>query len=279
VVCFTPQAYVETYQRGTETAKVVCAVQDGAEWLQGVVDTLRPDAVRILVSPHAIEHLTAAAQPVLGTATPELIAWLDQQAHTLKHATDGARQVLSAVAGLPIHRALDPTAVTEPRDRSVAYFTKRLPQVQYAAFQAGGYPIGAAALKARIRSWSRRDSRAAACTGRALTSIQWWHCAPWRAPTARLRSGRESARDFEPWLSSGVAPASGPLSDADADTGRSRPTEGRCIARTLPTRGALVYAAWRVSEPSYSRWMFGRSHTYRLIWPLSLTSTRRPIGS
>ena len=63
-------------------------MQDGAEWLQGVVDVLRPDAVRILVSPHAIEHLTAAAQPVLGTATPELIAWLDQQAHTLKHATD-----------------------------------------------------------------------------------------------------------------------------------------------------------------------------------------------
>jgi DNA-binding XRE family transcriptional regulator len=33
---FTAQAYVETYRRGTETAKVVCAVQDGAEWLQGL---------------------------------------------------------------------------------------------------------------------------------------------------------------------------------------------------------------------------------------------------
>jgi hypothetical protein len=29
---------VEAYQRGTESATIVCAVQDGAEWLQGLVD-------------------------------------------------------------------------------------------------------------------------------------------------------------------------------------------------------------------------------------------------
>src|SRR5206468_12357120 len=99
---FTQQVYVETYRRGTDTAKVVCAVQDGAEWEQGLVDLLRPDAVRILDFPHAIEPLTSAAQPVLGSGTPELNAWLDEQAHTLKHAADGVRQVLAAVAELPI---------------------------------------------------------------------------------------------------------------------------------------------------------------------------------
>ena len=45
---FTRQAYVEAHRRGIETAKVVCAVQDGAEWLQGLVDVLRPDAVRMI---------------------------------------------------------------------------------------------------------------------------------------------------------------------------------------------------------------------------------------
>jgi len=53
---FTRQAYVEAHRRGTETARVVCAVQDGAEWEQGLVDVLRTDAVRILDFPHAIEH-------------------------------------------------------------------------------------------------------------------------------------------------------------------------------------------------------------------------------
>jgi hypothetical protein len=90
---FTRHAYVEAHRRGTERATVVCAVQDGAEWEQGLVDVLRPDAVRILDFPHAVEHLTAAAEPVLGKAAPELHAWLDERAHTLKHATDGARQV------------------------------------------------------------------------------------------------------------------------------------------------------------------------------------------
>src|SRR5438045_3780072 len=116
---FIQGAYVEAHRRGTETAKAVCAVQDGAEWLQGLVDVLRPDAVRILDFQHAIEHLTAAAQPVLGSGTPELKVWLDEQAHTLKHAADGARQVLAAVAQLPIHRAADPTTALQARDRTL----------------------------------------------------------------------------------------------------------------------------------------------------------------
>jgi hypothetical protein len=92
--------------------------------------------------PHAIEHMTAAAQPVLGPATPELKAWRDEQAHTIKHAPDGVRQVLMALAKLPVQRAADPITASEVRDRTMAYLTKRLAHVQYSAFQAAGYPIG-----------------------------------------------------------------------------------------------------------------------------------------
>jgi hypothetical protein len=53
--------------------------------------------------PTCVEHLTAAAQPSLGSGTPTLTAWLDEHAHTLKHAADGARQVLAALARLPVH--------------------------------------------------------------------------------------------------------------------------------------------------------------------------------
>src|SRR5260370_986046 len=41
---FTGRAYGGAHRRGTETATVVCAVQDGAEWEQGLVDVLRADA-------------------------------------------------------------------------------------------------------------------------------------------------------------------------------------------------------------------------------------------
>jgi hypothetical protein len=201
---FTRQAYVEAYQRGTESAGDVCAVQDGAEWLQGLVDVLRPDAVRILDFPHAVEHLTAAAQPSLGIGTPTLTAWLDHQAHTLKHATDGARQVLAALARLPAHAAADPILAAEARDRAMAYFTKRLVQVQYAAFQAAGYPIGSGStesankvvvetrLKGSGMHWAREHVnplvalRTVACTDRWA---QVWPCI-----SARLRTEAEQRR-------------------------------------------------------------------------------------
>ena len=128
----------------------------GAEWLQGLVNVLRPDAVRILDFPHAIEHLTTAAQPVLGVGTPALTAWLDEQAHTLKHAVDGARQVLTAVGKLPVQLAVDPSAAAEARDRTVTYFTKRLAQVQYAAFQMAGYPIGSGSTESANKVWWSR---------------------------------------------------------------------------------------------------------------------------
>lgn len=62
-------ALVETYRRGTETAKTVCAVNDGAEWLQGFVDLHRPDAVRILDFSHAFGDIAQAGQAVYGEGT------------------------------------------------------------------------------------------------------------------------------------------------------------------------------------------------------------------
>jgi hypothetical protein len=215
VETFTRQAYVETYQRGTESARVVCAVQDGAEWLQGLVDVLRPDAVRILDFPHAVEHLTAAAQPVLGTGTPAFTAWLDQQAHTLKHAVDGARQVLTALARLPVHMAVDPIVAAEARDGALAYFTKRLVQVQYAAFQVAGYPIGSGStesankvvVEARLKGsgmhWARTNVnplvalRTVACTDR-WANVWPCICERLRADAEQHRQTRWRARHPKP---------------------------------------------------------------------------------
>lgn len=52
---FEELALVETHRRGLEQAQAACAVLDGAEWLQGLVDYHRPDAVRILDFAHAAE--------------------------------------------------------------------------------------------------------------------------------------------------------------------------------------------------------------------------------
>ncbi len=252
---FTRLAYVEAYRRGTETAGTVCAVQDGAEWLQGLVDVLRPDAVRILDFPHAVEHLTAAAAPVLGGGTPSVQAWLDQQAHTLKHAPDGARQVLGAVAHLAVETAPDPRAARTARDGALAYFTKRLAQVQYATFGAAGYPIGSGStesankvvVEARLKGsgmhWARGHVnplvalRTVACTDR------WTEA--WPRITARLRRDadrrrheRTQARHLAPPLAVTDEPPQGVVPASPAAVVLSPPAAPRpqTIVNGRPTR-------------------------------------------
>lgn len=54
---FGERATDELHRRGTTTAQTVAAITDGAGWCQGVIDLHRPDAVRMLDVPHALEHL------------------------------------------------------------------------------------------------------------------------------------------------------------------------------------------------------------------------------
>ena len=124
-------ALVETYRRGVGTALVVVAVMDGATWLQKFIDFHRPDAIRVLDFPHAVEYLTRASHEAHGAGTAATSEWIGTQAHALKH--DGPDPVLAALRTLP----------TGPlRDEALEYLMPRLPQLQYPTFRAAGYPIG-----------------------------------------------------------------------------------------------------------------------------------------
>jgi len=133
---FAELALTELHRRGIERAGRVCAVMDGAEWLQHFTDCYRPDAVRILDFPHAVEHLGTAAQAAFGAGTAEATEWLRYWRHELKHGDPD--RVLAAVRALPA-----PTEEARGvRDGVVSYLDKRRTQITYAQFQAAGYPIG-----------------------------------------------------------------------------------------------------------------------------------------
>jgi hypothetical protein len=83
-------ALVETHRRGTETAHTVCAVSDGAEWIQGFVDLHRPDAVRILDFPHALGYVAQAGHALYGEGTPAFTVWFATQRQTLKQGDPAA---------------------------------------------------------------------------------------------------------------------------------------------------------------------------------------------
>jgi hypothetical protein len=131
---FADLASVEIARRGVERAQAVCAVQDGAEWLQSFVDGHRHDAVRILDFAHAANYLGQIAEQGQQVGRPLPRGWMSVLLHQLKH--HGPRRVLKHLEGLECRRALPAIGET------LRYFRKRLAQLQYPQFQADGWPIG-----------------------------------------------------------------------------------------------------------------------------------------
>jgi hypothetical protein len=144
------QATLETHRRGTLGAGTVVAVQDGAEWLQGLVDLQCPAAVRILDFPHALGHLGTVAQAVFGTGSAQASEWLGLQAHTLRH--DDPAVVLADLADLAGAVRCGVQAASQPEavgviEACLAYLGRRVGQIQYRQFATQGYPIGSGSVE------------------------------------------------------------------------------------------------------------------------------------
>jgi hypothetical protein len=141
---FAEAALVETHRRGLERATEVCAVQDGAEWLQGLVDYHRADAVRILDFAHAAEYVNEIGQVVRAAGGRLPAKWLDGVLHRLKH--QGPHRVLTHLACLAA-RYPSPTM-----QEKLAYLQKREAHMQYptrSGQQAGPSARGASKVLTR----------------------------------------------------------------------------------------------------------------------------------
>jgi hypothetical protein len=140
VESFEEAALVETHRRGLEKATAVCAVQDGAQWLPGVVDYHRKDAVRILDVAHAAEHLSEMGNVAIAEGLVLADDGLTKELQELKH--HGPKQVLVDLRALvALH-----SDVKELSDH-LAYLEKREAHRQYPTFQAAGWPIGSGCVE------------------------------------------------------------------------------------------------------------------------------------
>jgi hypothetical protein len=199
----------ETQRRGTETAGVVCAVQDGAVWLQELVAVHRPDAVRILDFAHAVQQISAVGQAVWGAGSGEAMAWLDRQCHALKH--DAPDDVLAAIHAVPVDKAAIPAQAAATRDAVLGYLESRRAQIEYARFQAAGYPIGSgivesanklvveARLKGSGMHWARGNVNAMVALRALVCSRRWgegWAAIRvyWQQERAARQAGRARGR-------------------------------------------------------------------------------------
>lgn len=201
---FNRLATVETHRRGTERAGTVCAVSDGAEWIQGFIDLHRHDAVRILDFYHAAGYVSQVGQAVLGDGTAEFQTWLTTTLHVLKQASPD--QVLNTLHEMQAELE-GGSASAETLDRvriALQYLEKRRPQLEYARFQAAGYPIGSGSvesgnklvIEARLKGagmhWARDHVNPLVALRNLLCSERWEQ--DWPQLAARRRAEHWQAR-------------------------------------------------------------------------------------
>lgn len=182
---FTDLAEVETRRRHLVQAKEVCAVMDGADWLQALVDIHRGDAIRILDFPHAAEHLNQLLEALRSGGHVFPPRMLERCLHVLKHRGPGA---LVRMADRLPEREITQEAVHE----HVTYLCKRLSLMQYPLFRRAGWPIGSgmveranklvveARLKGSGMRWKRTNVNPMLALRNGVCNERWqetWHTA------------------------------------------------------------------------------------------------------
>ncbi len=196
---FTQASLLETHRRGLEQAAAVCAVQDGAEWLQGVVDYHRADAVRILDFAHAAEYINEIGQAVQAAGGRLPARWLDGVLHRLKH--QGPERVLTHLSWLAARYA------SSTIQEKLAYLQKREAHMQYPTYQQAGWPIGSGSVEsankgvveARLKGagmrWERQNVNPMLVLRNAVCNRQWQQT--WTAARVHRQALRTSQRQAE----------------------------------------------------------------------------------
>jgi hypothetical protein len=180
---FEKQALVELFERGVEKAGLVCAVTDGADWIQAFIDLHRADGVRILDVPHAKERVSDVGDAIaeqglelelLGKQEDDVdptvpkkrkkrakeeeadregkekkrvhIAWFERQSKELK--TGDPTAVIKEIERL--FTQMEERGISKAAqiiEKSLNYLKERRSMINYAAFQALGYPIGSGSVE------------------------------------------------------------------------------------------------------------------------------------
>ncbi len=193
---FEQATLLETHRRGLDQAAEVCAVQDGAQWLQGLVDYHRADAVRILDFAHAAEYLNAIGQAVQAAGGRLPAGWLEGVLHRLKH--QGPARVLRHLSWLA---ARYPSSLMQEQ---LTYLQKREAHMQYPIYQEAGWPIGSGSVEsanklvveARLKGagmrWERQNVNPMLVLRNAVCNRRWNET--WAAAVTQRQALRSSWR-------------------------------------------------------------------------------------
>ncbi len=135
---FSRSALVEWQRRGGDNAHTVVAVQDGAAWIQGVIDHHCPRATRVIDFAHAQGYLAVVGRAVYGAETDAFRQWYGRVSRQLGHQppqrTVGELRLLQ-------RQHPDHPQATEI-ETAIRYLENRLSMIDYPHFRRQQLPIG-----------------------------------------------------------------------------------------------------------------------------------------
>lgn len=196
---FCQLAEVEMRRRHVLQAKEVCAVMDGADWLQEFIDMHREDAIRVLDFPHAAEHVTSLLEALVKAGSTFPPQMLERCLHILKHR--GPSFLLSQIDRLP------PSLLEQDGIREhVGYLRKREALMQYPTFLKQGLPIGSgmvesanklvveARLKGAGMRWERKNVNKMLTLRNGVCSDRWQET--WQEAGTAVRQQQKLHREL-----------------------------------------------------------------------------------
>lgn len=142
---FTPRLVALAQAHGSDRARELVVLGDGAEWIWNLCAQHFPQAVQIVDYWHMTQHLYAVANVRFGAGTPEAATWVrDSQWYLDRDLT------ASALARILEWQPDDPEA-RAVRDREYGYFEKNQERMRYESFLKHGYQIGSGIVEAACR--------------------------------------------------------------------------------------------------------------------------------
>lgn len=135
---FSRTALVEWDQRGGEHARTVVAIQDGAPWIQSLIDYHCPRAIRVIDFAHAQAYVATVGRAIHGADTTAFSQWYARMSRQLGHQPP--QRTLAELRLLQRQYPDHPEA--ESIELAIRYLEKRLPMIDYPHFRRRKIPIG-----------------------------------------------------------------------------------------------------------------------------------------
>jgi len=142
---FTLRFVALAQAHGSERARELVVLGDGAEWIWNLCAQHFPRAVQIVDYWHMTQHLYTVAQARFGKGTPEAEAWVRESQWYLD------RDLTATVMARIREWQPEDEAGRKARDTEHGYFANNQERMRYETFLKHGYQIGSGVVEAACR--------------------------------------------------------------------------------------------------------------------------------